>query len=244
MAVIALAAGALSLYLANGYINSVQDESAKASVAAGEITLFGTIFAAFYKEVDTYYGQKNANVGRKWDLIFPMLKKYYYPLTQIAMRLKGALEWIDPSSPTDPTITRYLYLTMVFYGIHQRFTNEEGGLILLSSTADEKAVQNAYLELQIALDWAGDETPKKVSYLQSLWMKKTAPSTPAAGPYLLSGFSRDLENDDELKKDREIMKEFFQKNKDYKTNALEALDKYISTFEKSMDRLYNAWSES
>src|SRR2546428_13306009 len=114
---IALVGGAISLYLADSYIASVTDGSAKATVAAGEITLFGVIFSAFYKEVDAYYAERGVNVGKKWDLIFPLLKKYYYPSTHLAGNLRDSLHRIDLKSPTDDSLTRYLYLTCVFYGI-------------------------------------------------------------------------------------------------------------------------------
>jgi hypothetical protein len=240
MSAIALVGGAISLYLANGYVASLSDASAKATVAAGEITLFGVIFSAFYKEVSAFYFDRSANIGKKWDLIYPLLKKYYYPWTRLAKSLKDALDRIDFKSPTDDSVIRYLYLTLVFYGVHMRFVLDDSGIILLSSTKDEDAVEKAYSDLQIALDWAGDDTPRRVSYLQSLYLKKTT----SGGSYLLASFRDDLLTDSTLQDDLVVMKKWVTDNKDYRDKADKALANFISTFNQSMDRLYNAWSES
>ncbi len=238
MAIIAVLAGVISLYLANGYIGSLTDDSAKATVAAGEITLFGLIFSAFYKEVNSYYSERATNAGKKWDLIFPMLKAHYFPWVHIAGSLKGALDLIDLKSPKKDSVIRYLYLTLVFYGLHMRFTIEDGGLILLSSTRDEDAVEADYTNLQKALNWAADDTPRRVSYLQGLWINKTK----SGNPYLLNDFRSELELDNELKDDLEVLTRWLTGNEGYRNNADTALSTFIRDFNKSLDKLYNAWS--
>jgi len=240
MSLVALLGGASSLLLANTYIHSLMDDSAKATVAAGEITLFGVIFTSFYKEVDTYYTEKGKNIGKKWELIFPLLKKYYYPWSRLGGNLKDALDRIDLKAPTDDSVTRYLYLTMVFYGIHMRFVIDDGGLVLLSSTKDEDAVEKAYSDLQIALDWAGDDTPRRVSYLQGLWLSKTK----SGESYLLSNFRDDMVTDRNLQDDLALMKKFVTGNDKYRKKADESLVHFVTTFNQGVDRLYNAWSEA
>ena len=242
MSVAALLGGVVSLYLANGYINALTDESAKATVAAGEITLFGVVFSAFYNEVSAYYTEKSANIGKKWELIFPLLKKYYYPWVHVAESVKDSLDRIDISSPTDATVIRYLYNTMVFYGMHYSFIVDDGGIILLSSVRDTTAVQKAYHDLMPALDWDGDNTIARVTYLQSLWRKRKA--QPSGDPYTMADFAEDLKKDGALKDDLAVMKKFVSNNKAYRERANKALGVFIATFEGSINNLYNAWSES
>lgn len=242
MTVIAAVAGGLSLYLANWYIANLTDETARATVAAGEITLFGVIFSAFYKEVDSYYAEKSTNLGKKWELIFPLLKKYYYPLIHVAGdSMKGTLERMGVGDPSEPSVTRYLYLTAVFYGIRYNWIVDDGGIVLLSTTKDEEAVEKTYHDLELALNWAGDDTPMRVSYLQSLWRRRTVP---AGGPYTESDFEKDLEEDRNLQDDLRVMRGFLKGNAGYKKNAIEAIDAFVTAFEGSVNGLYDAWSES
>lgn len=55
-----LIAGAFTWYLANFYLISIRDEVAKATIAAGAITLFGVIFSAIHNEISAYYEERSA----------------------------------------------------------------------------------------------------------------------------------------------------------------------------------------
>ena len=237
MFLVAAGAASISLYLGNIYIASLTTDAAKAAVAAGEITLFGVIFSALYKEISTYYTDRSANISKKWELILPLIKAHYVPWINAATSLRASLKRIDPDSIDDAAIKRFLFLNLVFFGIRMRFIDEDGGLIFLSSMRDEKAAMSAYRSLEEALDWADSETPKRVTHLQGIFMKEDKKGK----RYLLDEFEKDVQKDSNLQDDIELIRKWI--SKEHKEKAITEMNTFIDTFQVSIDRLYNAWSD-
>ena len=221
--------------MANSYISSLSDDAAKATVAAGAVTLFGVIFSALYNEVSAYYKERSQNICRKWDLIYPLIKNDYNPWIYSASSLLDALEDFNPTAKNDDVIIHILYLTSVFYGNRLRFITKDGGLVLLSTPAEEKKVNDAYNEVKKKFQWAGTETSRKVSYLQKLFVSKDKRKE----PYVQAMFAEDLKTDAYLKESKEQLKSWLTKeNVDQLKDAAKS---FIDCFKNSINKLYTAW---
>ena len=106
----------------------------------GLVTAMGTILTAVYKEVSAYFQQTTNNVDKKVTLISPLVQKYYSPWINSARILNGTLQRQTTEHPAEPEdIETLLYDVMVFYGYRMKFVLEAGGLILLSSTAEQSS---------------------------------------------------------------------------------------------------------
>jgi hypothetical protein len=231
-----LGAGVLTWYLANSYLVSLQDQVAKATVAAGTITLFGVIFSAVYGEISAYYKARSASINRRWKLIYPFIKNDYIPWINSARSFVSCLQQLDPKEISDEAITRVLFLTMIFFGYRLRFIMNDGGLILLSTDKEETKVMEAYRQIERKFNFAKDETPKRVSYLQGLYLSKNTPDK----PYVLAKFAEDLANDDNIKGSRDKLQLWL--TEENIQNLRTALANFADCFKASVDKLYSAWS--
>jgi hypothetical protein len=240
LVIIAIVAGGFSWWVANIYISSVTDDVAKATIAAGVITLFGVIFSAMYNEISTYYKDRSANINRKWDLIFPMMKNHYNPWVNIAYSYIRSLKRLDIEHPSDENFMRVLYLTLIFFGLHMKFVLDDGGLILLSTPKEEKTVSEAYYKIEDSYVFAGDQTPRLVSHLDDVYLSKGVKGG-SGYPYVLEKFKKDLETDPVLQESMQKLKAWM--NKDNKDNLMSALQNFADTFKASLDRLYTAWGD-
>jgi len=237
--VVAAVAGTIALIVANSYLKFITNDSAKATVVASVVTVFGVIFSAMYKEISAYYQERSANINRKWELIFPFIRKHYNPWISSAQSLLLSLKSLDPSALTDEAVTRVLYLTGLFYGYRLRFIVNDGGLILLSSDEEERKVMSAYREIENSYGWAGSkgETPRRVSYLQKLFLSKDKPDN----PYVLWTFADVVEKDGFLKESRDKLRLWL--TKDNVDNLEKKLEIFISCFKASIEKLYTAWGD-
>jgi hypothetical protein len=233
-----LVIGLLTIEYANSIISSITDYTAKATIVAATITVLGVIFSAMYNEISSYYKDRSIIVDKKWELIYPLVKKHYYPWINAAKKLQSVFhENINNDSVIQENQTRMLYLITIFYGYRIRFINEDGGLILLYSSKDGEGVDQAYRQVENALRWKGDETPRRVSYLQNIFMENDKPGS----PYFFTAFSDDLSNDQTLQELRDSLGHWL--NKENVQNADNALQTFIRTFESSIDKLYSAWEK-
>jgi hypothetical protein len=235
--VIAFMTGVFTWYLSDFYIISLKDDVAKATVAAGAITLFGVVFSAMYKEISDYYKHRSAIASRKWDLIFPFIKSGYYPWINSAWSLHSSLKGLNPNAMSDEDVTRVLYLTMVFFGYRLRLVLNDGGLILLSSDKEEKEVMAAYRRIEKDFQWAKDETPRRVSYLQHLFLSRNK----ADNPYVLAKFAEDFANDRNIKESKERL-ELWLTNENIECLKT-ALEDFANYFKDCVNRLYAAWCD-
>lgn len=234
---IALLAGGGAIYLAPLLIVSLKEDTAKATIVAGVITLLGVIFSAMYGEISSYYKDRSANAGKKWELIYPLVKQHYYPWINSGESLANAIEEAIKQIPaSQEAATRLLYLTSVFYGYRLQFIIQAGGLVLLSSNKEEKKVNDSYRNFKRNFQWAGDETPRRVSYLQSLYVKKNKPDN----PYVLAVFSTELTSDP-LLKDSLAKLSAWTSGESNLANAHQTLQEFTARFKKGIDRLYSAW---
>ncbi|HMB45015.1 MAG TPA: hypothetical protein VKL21_04250, partial [Candidatus Methanoperedens sp.] len=144
-------------------------------------------------------------------------------------------ENINKDSVSKENQTRILYLITIFYGYRIKFITEDGGMILLYSSKDEKEVDQAYRQVENYLQWEGDKTPRRVSYLQNIFMSNDKPGS----PYFFTAFSDDLSNDQTLQELRDSLGQWL--NKENVQNADNALQTFIRTFKSSIDKLYSAW---
>ena len=232
VAVVAIA----TLYVANFYITLIKDDAAKATIVAGVITFFGVIFSAMYNEISAYYKERSESINRKWDMIFPFIKNHYNPWINSAKSLLSSLD-LNPNALSADAVTRVLYLTAVFYGYRLRFIVNDGGLILLSSDKEDRKVENAYREIERKFQWAKDETPRRVSYLQNLFLSRNKPDD----PYVLSKFTDDLKEDQVLEDSRKILWSWLTKEN---IDELKVATKdFIECFKASIDKLYTAWGD-
>ena len=94
---IAIGAGIIGLILTNNYMTTIEDLPIKGTIAAAAITLFGVIFSAMYKEISAYYQERSEISCRKWELIFPFIKKYYNAWIHSAESLQSSLEKLNPN---------------------------------------------------------------------------------------------------------------------------------------------------
>jgi len=232
----ALVVGLLTIGYANSIISSTMDYTAKATIVAATITVLGVIFSAMYNEICSYYKDRSIIIDKKWELIYPLVKKHYYPWINAAKKLQSVLhENINKDSVSKENQTRILYLITIFYGYRIKFITEDGGMILLYSSKDEKEVDQAYRQVENYLQWEGDKTPRRVSYLQNIFMSNDKPGS----PYFFTAFSDDLSNDQTLQELRDSLGQWL--NKENVQNADNALQTFIRTFKSSIDKLYSAW---
>jgi len=237
--VVAAVAGSVALGLANYYLQSITNDSAKATIVASIVTVFGVIFSAMYKEISAYYQERSASINRKWELIFPFIRKHYNPWINSAQSLLSSLKSLDPNELSDEAVTRVLHLTGLFYAYRLRFIVNDGGLILLSSDEEERKVMDAYREIENNYAWAGGkgETPIRVSYLQKLFLSKDKPDN----PYVLWTFADDAEKDHFIEESRDKLRLWLtRKNID---NLKTKLEDFIKCFKASIEKLYTAWGD-
>jgi hypothetical protein len=167
----------LAIFLLNKTVTATTPPAIQAAIVGGLLTAMGTIFTAVYKEVSAYFQQTTNNVDKKVTMISPLVQKYYSPWINSAQILHGTLQRLTTKHPAEPEdIQTLLYHIMVFYGYRMKFVLEAGGLILLSSTAEQNAVHDAYRTAELALDWEDAKTHREVSYLQMLFLTKNTSS--------------------------------------------------------------------
>lgn len=234
--IIASIAGLLTIYIANWVIEPIKDYTAKATIVAATITVLGVIFSAMYNEISSYYKDRSANIGKRWELIYPLVKKHYFPWISLAKSLHRDIQRVmNEDSVGRNDQSQLLYLITLFYGYRLKFLIEDGGLILLSSSKEEDKVEEAYHQIEKALNWEGDKTPRRVSYLQNLFISKSKKNN----PYVLDTFLDDLSHDPNLQQMLDTFGQWL--NKENMQNVDISLQKFITTFKSSIDKLYSAW---
>lgn len=237
---IAIVAGVLGISLANYYITTTTDLAVKGTVAASAVTLFGVIFSALYKEISAYYQERSQSICRKWDLIFPFIENHYNPWIGAAQSLLAGLKSLNPDKLSDDAVTRVLYLTTLFYGRRLRFIINVGGLLLLTSDNEEKKVMQAYREIEKNFAWAGDngETPKRVSYLQRIFISQDK----VDAPLVSWTFSEILQKDPILKESKDKLQQWLTKKENIKNLEVKVND-FVVCFKSAIDKLYTAWGD-
>jgi hypothetical protein len=243
----------LAIFLLDKTVTASTPAAIQAAIAGGVLTAVGTIFSAVYKEASSYFQQTTSNVDKKVTMISPLIQKYYSPWINSAQILHGKLEsLLRNASPTPEDVQSLLYYIMVYYGYRMKFIIEAGGLILLSSTAEQNGVHDAYRSAEIALDWEGSKTHGDVSYLQYLFLTKNAAasdkarsdgsSAPSGSPYLFFQFSRDIASDKTLSGMMDTLSTWVsQKEKVGAASA--AVNGFAVSFQTSIDQLYTAWGQ-
>lgn len=213
-------------------VSAITDPASKAAIIVGEITLVGSIFTAIFGEISSYYRDKRLVLEKKWDLVFPFIKEHYNPWLNSAKSLKETLKTLE--GDTSITImTRLLFLIMVFYSYRLQFILKEGSVLLFMTSEEDKKADEAYRKLRSSLDWAGIETPIRVSQLQSLFITKSKPDD----PYVQYKFEQDIQGNSYLKESREKLTSWIQsqeKLKEVDTN----LAQFIETYQNSIAKLY------
>jgi len=123
---------------------------------------------------------------------------------------------------------------MVFYTYRLKLVIQGGAIILLTTTKEEKKVDEDYRLVLKNFSWAGDETPKKVSELQGLLLKKDK----IDDPYTLYKFEGDIANIDSINESRVLLKNWLDSNENIdKVNI--SIKKFIDTLEESIDNLHD-----
>ncbi|MGA2199440.1 MAG: hypothetical protein ABSG45_05830 [Nitrososphaerales archaeon] len=244
----------MAIFLLDKTVTGTTPAAIQAAIAGGLLTAMGTIFSAVYKEVSAYFQQTTSNVNAKVTMISPIVQKYYSPWINSAQILHGKLESLTKSDAAAPEdIQTLLYYIMVYYGYRMKFILEAGGLILLSSTAQQNIVHDAYRAAEVALDWEGAKTHGDVSYLQTLFLTKnpatgsdqtkTGGSSSAPGaPYMFFQFSKDIPGDRTLSSMTDSLTQWVGQ-KDKVKAASAAVDNFALTFQTSIDQLYTAWGQ-
>ena len=243
----------VAIFLLDKTVTSTTPAAIQAAVAGGLLTAIGTIFSAVYKEASAYFQQTTSNVDKKVAMISPLVQKYYSPWINSAQILHGALEnMLKTESPAPEDVQALLYYIMVYYGYRMKFILEAGGLILLSSTAEQKTVHDSYRTAELALDWEGSRTHADVSYLQSLFLAKnkvgsTKDKSDEAGsaadtPYLFFQFSKDIPGDKYLGGMIDSLTLWVTRKESVKT-ASQAVNDFALRFQASIDQLYTAWGQ-
>lgn len=233
-----LAVSLVSLALANYYLGAISDDTGKATIAAATITVFGVIFSAVYKEISDYYQERAKNTGKKWELIFPFIKNHYIPWINSAKSFQASLSGLIKYGKNDEVVNRILFLTMIFYGIRLRFITKDGGLILLSTNKEELEVEKAYRAIESSYQWADSETPRRVSYLQHLFLTKNKENA----PYILASFTNDLAVDRNMQDSKLKLDSWLSKDENIK-GLDKSLEEFIQKFKSGIDGLYTAWGD-
>jgi|GEM_PF-3295673 hypothetical protein len=258
----------LAIFLLDRTVTGATPAAIQAAIAGGLLTAMGTIFSAVYKEVSSYFQQTSANVDKKVTMISPLVQKYYSPWVNSAQILQGKLESLTRNGVVGPEdIQALLYYIMVYYGYRMKFILEAGGLILLSSTAEQNTVHDAYRAAERALDWEGPETHGDVSYLQTLFLTRNvatsagkaqpgSDSTPAgagkgqtdsgataaAPPYMFFQFRNDIPGDKNLSRMVDSLSKWVAEKEKVKA-ASQAVNNFALTFQTGIDQLYTAWGQ-
>jgi hypothetical protein len=237
---IGLGAGTAIIFIGNYFISSQQitDLAAKATILAGVLTFLGTIFTALYNEISSYYKDRSNNNEKKWNLVYPLLKQDYYPWINAALSLRYAISkmTMNNTSITANQVTHMLFLIAVFYGYRLRFIIGDGGLIVLSSISEEDKVNAAYKGILDSFGWAGDETAKRVSELQNLFISKDKKED----PYVLDKFENDINNTKSLQVSRDKLAEWLRLDSNRQTLDTK-FENFVNTFKSGIDKVYSSW---
>jgi hypothetical protein len=244
----------IAVFLLNSTVTATTPAAIQAAIAGGLLTAMGTIFSAVYKEVSAYFQQTTDNVDKKVTMISPLVQKYYSPWINSAQILHGKLESLMTKRPAEPEdVQTLLYYLMVYYGYRMKFVLEAGGLILLSSTAEQNTVHDAYRAAEVALDWEGTKTHGDVSYLQMLFLTKNTAGTDSdeqkedsksstGAPYLFFQFNNDIAGDKRLTNMVGSLTGWVEKTEEVRA-ASDAVNQFALTFQNSIDQLYTAWGQ-
>jgi hypothetical protein len=235
---IALAAGAAVIYIGIYFINSQQitDIAAKATILAGVLTVLGTVFTALYNEISSYYKDRSNNNEKKWNLIYPLVKQDYYPWINAALSLRYAMSKVTKSKITNNQVIHVLYLIAVFYGYRLRFIIGDGGLIILSSTSEEDKVNEAYVKILDSFQWAGEETAKRVSELQNIFISKDKQEN----PYVLARFESDVNSTPSLQDSKHKLANWLEIDANRQTFDGK-IENFVNVFKRGIDNVYSNW---
>lgn len=212
----------------------IDDLASRATIVTGVTAFFGTIFTTIYKEISSYYKDKTARATRRWNLVYPLITEHYMSWITSADSLDDAFKRINFEKIEDSHLNRILYLFAVFYGERLRFILKNGGYILLSSTKESAKINDLYNNIKSALQWAGSDTPRRVSELQKIFVEGRK-----NGPYVLDDFVKELEKCSSIQESREILRKWITKEKSEK--IVVELENFSNTFKKSIDKLSTAW---
>lgn len=247
---VALCSATAVIYLANFLIIKYKIADAGiATIIGGVLTLLGIIFTAGYNEISSYYKDRNQNIAKKWDLIYPYIKNHYNPWIASALAFHYSLQKIISATNSQQKIssdqvTLTLYEMTSFFGNRLKFTIQEGGLILLSSTKEQKKVNEAYIEIEKKLRWGGAKTALFNSYLANLYYQQQI-----SQPYTLQMFAKNIESDKKSFSVEEISLykiklQFENWITNYSEEVIqvnESISHFADTFQISIDKLYSSW---
>jgi hypothetical protein len=189
-----------------------------------------------YNEISSYYKDRSNNNEKKWNLIYPLVKQDYYPWINAALSLRYAISKMTDISITPNQVTHMLFLIAVFYGYRLRFIIGDGGLIVLSSIPEEDKVNASYQGILDSFRWAGDETAKRVSELQNLFISKDKKED----PYVLDKFENDINNTRSLQVSRDKLAEWLKIDTNRRTLDSK-FENFVNTFKSGIDRVYSNW---
>jgi hypothetical protein len=230
-------AGAGIVATAPWAISSVTDDASKATIVAAYVTLLGVIFTAVLSEVSSYYQEQSANVSKKRDLIFPLLQKDYFPIIHAGEGLLKAMRKLPKQTAQSQEEVMHLYwLTSVLFGLQMKFTINDGGVVLLSSTEDEDRVVAAFNAFEDVFLWAEDKTAPITAQLDKVFLAKEK----SGDPFVPEDLRNAMKGDVDLRDGFEQMKKWCSDPKKVE-RATEALDAFTSRFKESVNRLYAAW---
>jgi hypothetical protein len=266
------AVGIFIVFFLQSQLTSTTPTAAQATILAGILTLLGIVFSAIYKEISSFYQQTIANDDKRWALLFPWIHGYYYPWIVAAKNFQASLDGMkDKSDLSDDDINDLLYYFTLFYGCRIKFLREAGGLILLSSVNEGKAIEAIYYgDVEPALDWAGTSTHKHISCLQNFYMTHMttqptddggdggAPAPPSAGKdkqakpvkpvkptsfsYGFFQFKDDIEKDPGLKEvKKSLASSAWAKDNAQRLKGANALGDFALRFQRGIEKLYSAW---
>jgi hypothetical protein len=226
----------------------LSDPTAKSTVLAALIGLFGVIFASTYTEIASFYKDREQErqrlvqeqaTGRrqKWELVFPMIRDYYNPWIQTSLYLSRHLRTLKNPVPEE-SVNRTLFYLGLFYTARLRDSIHAGGRPILTSVTDEEEVSEAYRDVERSLNWDGEETRDDVSFLQLLFWKSDKPDA----PYVYSSFATDLakRKNTRLVKIRDSLKLWL--NQTNAQTASEKLERFQRLFSAAINRFYAGWA--
>jgi hypothetical protein len=137
---------------------------------------------------------------------------------------------------TTNQVMHMLFLIAVFDGYRLRFIIGDGGLVILSSTSEEDKVNTAYQEILDSFRWADDETPKRVSELQNIFILKDKKND----PYVLDKFEKDVNNTKSLQDSRDKLADWLKIDANRLTLDSK-LKNFVNTFKSGIDKVYSNW---
>ncbi len=221
------------------YITPMAGE-AQATVLAAVVPLLGVVFTAAYGEISGYYKAAAASRQKKWEMVFPLVKKHYIPWINVAEVLERSINEAKSGETADARVSQSLVLfhLMLFYGHRLRFILEDGGLILLMHKRDDEVVLAKYRRVEEVLLWVDNpvEQRRVASELQARFLAKDKPGA----PYVFDDFRKDVEIFEDLRKMRDQVGAWLAKVAAVE-NATKALSEFHETFEDRIDNLYSAW---